>query len=300
MKIRIITDDDQAKKQGFTTTNEARSRTSNRNYLNRMREVGIPIRTDASPAHMHNKFCIVDGDLLVTGSFNWTMGAALRNQENIVVVGAGAGAAAASVIPLYKQEFLRLWHTFGRRNAAQYDPSTVSRKLIPAQPQGRRYDCLFFPDAALPCRHYARGRCHNPNCRYAHGETGLTRMVSYLESAQTSLDVCVLTITCDEVCVAAAVWLCGGICVAVAVAVAVAVFCVRHMAHAQCGVHRSPTPSLLPTSAVCVCASSRTTSRPSAPAVTSCDWPTPACRCAQIEARHTCTTSSVSSTARCS
>jgi hypothetical protein len=37
-------------------------------------------------AIMHNKFCIIDGYILITGSFNWTNNGARNNEENIIVV----------------------------------------------------------------------------------------------------------------------------------------------------------------------------------------------------------------------
>ena len=35
---------------------------------------------------MHNKFMVVDGDAVQTGSFNYTTSAATRNAENVLVV----------------------------------------------------------------------------------------------------------------------------------------------------------------------------------------------------------------------
>lgn len=35
---------------------------------------------------MHNKFCIVDNEIVITGSYNWTYYAESRNMENIIIV----------------------------------------------------------------------------------------------------------------------------------------------------------------------------------------------------------------------
>ena len=93
------------------------------------------------------------------------------------------------------------------------------------------FECLFWPDPALPCRNGAN--CRRQNCTYAHQATALTRCVvvfvvalmtrsslscathhqnnnqktkpkktsllQYLSSAKRSLDVCVYSITCDEI-----------------------------------------------------------------------------------------------------
>jgi phosphatidylserine/phosphatidylglycerophosphate/cardiolipin synthase-like enzyme len=37
-------------------------------------------------ALMHNKFCVIDGCTLITGSYNWTFGAFYKNLENIVII----------------------------------------------------------------------------------------------------------------------------------------------------------------------------------------------------------------------
>ena len=53
-----------------------------------MREAGIEIimiamkKTD----HMHHKFAVIDKQMVITGSFNWTRNAARDNYENIISI----------------------------------------------------------------------------------------------------------------------------------------------------------------------------------------------------------------------
>jgi phosphatidylserine/phosphatidylglycerophosphate/cardiolipin synthase-like enzyme len=37
-------------------------------------------------AHMHNKYCLIDSQVLITGSFNWTSQAVTTNQENLIIL----------------------------------------------------------------------------------------------------------------------------------------------------------------------------------------------------------------------
>lgn len=68
---------------------------------------GVQARTDDSERfHMHNKFAIVDGIFLVTGSFNWTQQAGSSNQENLLVID------HPYYLEKYTAEFNRLWIEF--------------------------------------------------------------------------------------------------------------------------------------------------------------------------------------------
>lgn len=66
--------------------------------------VGIPVRIDDRYAIMHNKFMVIDGKTVQTGSFNYTSSAARRNAENVIVLWNDPAAAAA-----YLKEWQRLW-----------------------------------------------------------------------------------------------------------------------------------------------------------------------------------------------
>jgi phosphatidylserine/phosphatidylglycerophosphate/cardiolipin synthase-like enzyme len=47
---------------------------------------GIPTRIDAAHAIAHNKIMIVDNEIVITGSFNFTKAAEDRNAENLLVI----------------------------------------------------------------------------------------------------------------------------------------------------------------------------------------------------------------------
>src|SRR5262249_29551038 len=71
VSVRVITDDSKADDLGSD--------------VDRLDQEGIPVRVDRSPFHMHHKFAVLDGATLLTGSYNWTRGAARDNEENLIV-----------------------------------------------------------------------------------------------------------------------------------------------------------------------------------------------------------------------
>ena len=69
--VRIITDDETSGSQGCDIQDLANA--------------GILIRKDGNmTARMHHKFIIIDDELLLNGSFNWTVTAVKSNNENVV------------------------------------------------------------------------------------------------------------------------------------------------------------------------------------------------------------------------
>ncbi len=91
--VRIITDDDKSFDRGSD--------------IRRLAEAGIPVAMDQSPAHMHHKFALFDQRIAVTGSYNWTRGAAEQNHENIVVTD------DERLVERFRDEFERLWTVLG-------------------------------------------------------------------------------------------------------------------------------------------------------------------------------------------
>lgn len=53
---------------------------------------------------MHNKFAVIDGELLITGSYNWTANAEKNNYENILFI-----KNSPKVIEAYQKQFETLW-----------------------------------------------------------------------------------------------------------------------------------------------------------------------------------------------
>lgn len=68
-----------------------------------LRSRGVPLRIDAGPYHMHHKFAIFDGRLLLNGSFNWTRSATTSNEENLLVIN------HPQLVASYAREFEALW-----------------------------------------------------------------------------------------------------------------------------------------------------------------------------------------------
>ncbi|MFA9441479.1 phospholipase D family protein [Uliginosibacterium sp. sgz301328] len=65
---------------------------------------GVPVRLNGRYAIHHDKFMVIDGETVETGSFNFTAAAATKNAENVLVL--------YDVKPLaesYLREWQRLW-----------------------------------------------------------------------------------------------------------------------------------------------------------------------------------------------
>jgi mitochondrial cardiolipin hydrolase len=89
IKVEIITDNEKTKDPGSEIVT--------------LQKAGIPVKTDHSRYHMHNKFGIIDGRIVLTGSFNWTYTATEHNQENLLTT------TNYDIVRQYQSEFNRLW-----------------------------------------------------------------------------------------------------------------------------------------------------------------------------------------------
>ena len=64
---------------------------------------------------MHHKFALIDEELLITGSCNWSTSATNGNYENLLVT------RDLSVVKAYKTEFLYLWEQFYEKNSKEHE-----------------------------------------------------------------------------------------------------------------------------------------------------------------------------------
>jgi phosphatidylserine/phosphatidylglycerophosphate/cardiolipin synthase-like enzyme len=70
-----------------------------------LRQAGLDVRLDTQPGLMHNKVMIIDGETVITGSYNFTGNAERANDENLVIIHDPAVARA------YLEHFAEVWAT---------------------------------------------------------------------------------------------------------------------------------------------------------------------------------------------
>jgi cardiolipin hydrolase len=94
IRIRIITDstEDDA---GYT-------------QVKRLRSNGIMVKSNrrGTGALMHHKYVIIDGSILLTGSFNWTNKAVVSNYEAVLV------STEPSLVGPFREKFEEMWNNF--------------------------------------------------------------------------------------------------------------------------------------------------------------------------------------------
>lgn len=69
-----------------------------------LRDAGVPLVVDRTPAHMHHKYAIFDSTWLLSGSYNWTRSACEQNEENLILTN------DPTLVRQFSDEFDRLWN----------------------------------------------------------------------------------------------------------------------------------------------------------------------------------------------
>jgi len=71
----------------------------------RLKSSGLDVRVDTNVWFMHNKVMIVDGRVVLTGSYDWTPASEGYNNENLITI------LDDDIAQLYEQQFQSIWST---------------------------------------------------------------------------------------------------------------------------------------------------------------------------------------------
>ena len=122
VRVRIILD----KSQGQQDYSKSK-------YLT---QKGFGVKYHTGPGLMHNKFAIIDGQVLLTGSFNWTGMAEQKNEENLLVM------TDQQVIREYQKRFEYLYRGSTKKEPSYY--STHHKKSYNSTNPNEERPVKFF------------------------------------------------------------------------------------------------------------------------------------------------------------
>ena len=109
---------------------------ADRPAVRRCIEAGIPVVFDERPAFMHDKFCVVDGRFVWTGSTNITENCMYRNNNNSLLID------SAELAKDYAAEFGEMFDT------RRFGPGSPENTPFPevTLSDGTRVECYFAPE----------------------------------------------------------------------------------------------------------------------------------------------------------
>lgn len=131
----------------------------------RLRRAGIPVVSDESAAFMHDKFVIIDGRQVWTGSWNLTDNGTYRNNNNVVIVDSTA------VAENYTAEFEEM---FGDRQFGDRSPAETPHPQVDVA--GMAVENAFSPEDDVQ-----------------------RKILAVLETAQSDIRFMVFTLTDNEI-----------------------------------------------------------------------------------------------------
>jgi phosphatidylserine/phosphatidylglycerophosphate/cardiolipin synthase-like enzyme len=99
----------------------AREHYSKANFLKKR---GVLVKHEKGEGLMHNKFCIIDDKLVITGSYNWTTSADLRNDENVIFIN------SAEIAKIYRIQFERYWQESYADRAYYINKNTLQKHTL--------------------------------------------------------------------------------------------------------------------------------------------------------------------------
>lgn len=83
-------------------------RTNQGTEYDRLRQAGLDVRLDGNPEYMHHKVFIIDEEIVIFGSYNFSLSAETRNDENLLIIDSPGLAGK------FMEEFARVYDTAAR------------------------------------------------------------------------------------------------------------------------------------------------------------------------------------------
>jgi len=149
VEVRLVTDSDYAGEAGPRA----------------LRAAGIPVVLDDRDALMHNKFAVIDGEVVWTGSWNLTQNGTIRNNNNVVVI------ESAKMARNFTDEFEEMF-TDGEFGATS--PQDIAYPLLDLN--GIKVETFFAPEGNVQ-----------------------QRIVDLIESADESVHFMAFVLTADDI-----------------------------------------------------------------------------------------------------
>ncbi|MEA3305680.1 MAG: phospholipase D family protein [Candidatus Omnitrophota bacterium] len=108
----------------FLDGENAKEHYSKANFLKRN---GVAVKLETGEGLMHNKFCIIDDKMVITGSYNWTVSADLKNDENVIFVNSKKTAR------LFRMQFEKYWQGSYTDKAYYRNKNFLKKLSLPGQ-----------------------------------------------------------------------------------------------------------------------------------------------------------------------
>jgi len=102
---------------------------------------GIPVKYETKSGLMHDKFAVIDGQGVITGSFNWTANAEASNCENLLVI------LSPTIALKYGAEFEEIWTmatTYASTGTTSSQSSSISSSSAPVPVQQQSNDYTVY------------------------------------------------------------------------------------------------------------------------------------------------------------
>lgn len=108
--------------------------------VRRLMDAGVPVVADDGEGLMHNKFAVIDGRMLWTGSYNATVNGATRNNNNALAI------QSAALAEIFTAEFEEMFdgRVFGNRR--EHGVFAPLRRRCHAVVHGTPVTALFSPE----------------------------------------------------------------------------------------------------------------------------------------------------------